>query len=481
MAEITMPKLSDTMTEGTLVAWKKKAGDKVSSGDVIAEVETDKATMEMESFEDGVLAEIYIQEGQKVAVGEKIARVQGKGDATAAPAAGNGKTADKQPVPVAEKAAAQAGTNVAPATASGPQATKFPEAAPTAAGLPVGRIKASPLAKKTAAAQNVSLSGLTGSGPGGRIIQRDVLGAAPSSGGQAATSPGKTAVATAAPAPTAPVAAAPAAAPAKKPGLPQKETRVALSGMRKTIADRLLQSKTTIPHFYLHIEVDAEPMAKLRAQVNAAGEKEGVKISVNDFILKAVTKALTLVPKVNASFAGDSVVEFSSVNLAVAVAVDDGLITPVVKNAESKVTHGDQFGSQGPCRPRAFQETEAGRIPGRNFYSVKPRFVRDRPLRRDHQPAPGSHFVRGRDRQKARGQPGGRDRRGPADRPRLELRSPRGGRSVGRAIPRRTAPPAGVAVAAPAVKPVSIRPAGFRKFCQRISYSQVREGAVACP
>ncbi len=335
MAEITMPKLSDTMTEGTLVAWKKKAGDKVSSGDVIAEVETDKATMEMESFEDGVLAEIYIQEGQKVAVGEKIARVQGKGE-SAGPAPSSSKASDKQPVPAAEKAAAQAGSDLAPATASGAQAAETPVAAPAAAEAPIGRIKASPLAKKTAASQNVNLTNLTGSGPGGRIIQRDVLSAAPSSGGQAATSPTLTAAATAAPASSKPAASPTVPASAKKPGLPQKETRIALSGMRKTIADRLLQSKTTIPHFYLHIEVDAEPMSKLRAQVNAAGEKDGIKISVNDFILKAVTKALTIVSKVNASFAGDSVVEFSSVNLAVAVAVEDGLITPVVRNAESK-------------------------------------------------------------------------------------------------------------------------------------------------
>ncbi len=344
MAEITMPKLSDTMTEGTLVAWKKKAGDRVSSGDVIAEVETDKATMEMESFEDGVLAEIYIQEGQKVAVGEKIARVQGKGEAAPAAKTLVDQNADKQPVPVAEKAAALAGSNVSPATASGPQAAEIPATpAPTEEEVPIGRIKASPLAKKIAAAQNVDLSRLTGSGPGGRIVQRDVLSAAPTA---EAAAPAKPAVLPAAPTPALVAAPAPAttpvpvtkqpAAPAKKPALPQTETRVTLSGMRKTIADRLLQSKTTIPHFYLHIEVDAAPLARLRAEVNAAGEKDGVKISVNDFILKAATKALTVVPKVNASFAGDSVVEFSSVNLAVAVAVEDGLITPVVKNAESK-------------------------------------------------------------------------------------------------------------------------------------------------
>lgn len=326
MAEITMPKLSDTMTEGTLVAWKKKAGDAVSSGDVIAEVETDKATMEMESFEDGVLAEIYIQEGQKVAVGEKIARVQAKGEAAAAPAASE-KTLAKQPAPATEKA----GASVSPATASGAQAAETSAAPATDAAVPVGRIKASPLAKKTAAAQNVNLAGLSGSGPGGRIVQRDVLSAAPASGGQTPVAPLPPA-----PAAKAPVASPAPTAPPKKPGLPQKETRVALSGMRKTIADRLLQSKTTIPHFYLHIEVDAEPMAKLRAEINAAGEKDGIKISVNDFILRAVTKALTSVPKVNASFSGDSVVEFSSVGLAVAVAVEDGLITPVVRNAESK-------------------------------------------------------------------------------------------------------------------------------------------------
>ena len=332
MAEITMPKLSDTMTEGTLVAWKKKAGDKVSSGDVIAEVETDKATMEMESFEDGVLAEIYIQEGQKVAVGEKIARVQGKGEA-AAPAAPAEMPADKQPVPTAEKAAAKAGSDIAPAAAGGAQATETPAATDTV--VPVGRIKASPLARKTATAQKVSLDALTGSGPGGRIIQRDVLAAAPSSGEKPA-SPAPVAPPTPASMSQTPAAPLPPVASAKKPGLPQKETRVALSGMRKTIADRLLQSKTTIPHFYLHIEIDSEPLSRLRAEINAAGEKEGIKISVNDFILKAVAKALTLVPKVNASFAGDSVIEFSSVNLAVAVAVDDGLITPVIRGAEAK-------------------------------------------------------------------------------------------------------------------------------------------------
>ena len=333
MAEITMPKLSDTMTEGTLVSWKKKQGEKVTMGEVIADVETDKATMEMEAFEDGVLSEIIVQEGQKVAVGEKIAVILGDGET--APAAQDKATVsneDRQAVPAAEKEAAMAGEAIAPSVAEpvAPSAT-------TGAG---NRVKASPLARKVAAASGVELSGLTGSGPGGRIVQRDVLtGASVNGGGNAArivpaSAPPAPAAKAALPAPPkqAPVAARPAAAAI----VPGQETRVPLSSMRKTIADRLLQSKTTIPHFYLHIEVDAEPMAKLRAQVNAAGEKEGTKVSVNDLILKAVTKALVTVPKVNASFAGDAVVEFSSVNLAVAVAVEDGLITPVVRNAEAK-------------------------------------------------------------------------------------------------------------------------------------------------
>ena len=333
MAEITMPKLSDTMTEGILVSWKKKAGETVSSGEVIAEVETDKATMEMEAFEDGVLSD-PVPEGTKVAVGERIAVIGGANGATT-PA-----KADKQPVPAAEKPAATVGKDISPATATAPVA-----GAPTNGASPVAtnngeRVKASPLARKVAAAQGVSLGGLTGSGPGGRIVQKDVLAAASNPGGQQAmTSPVLTPAAASA-STTAPKISPPAPkAPVFVPrvvGQPQKETRIALTGMRKTIADRLLQSKTTIPHFYLHTEVDAAPLAALRAEVNAANEKDGIKVSVNDFILKAVATALTRVPKVNASFAGDAVVEFSSVHLAFAVAVEDGLVTPVIKDAHAK-------------------------------------------------------------------------------------------------------------------------------------------------
>lgn len=341
MADITMPKLSDTMTEGTLVSWKKQKGDKVSSGDVIAEVETDKATMEMEAFEDGVLAEIYVPEGTKVNVGEKIAAIQGKGEAasiTAAPAAkaipDGGKAAP------AESAPAVAGSRELTEAASVADAADAEQGKPATANGGSGdggRVKASPLAKKVALARGVSLGGLTGSGPGGRIVQRDVLAASKGNGGQVKTGPAVTPAVTAAPStPKAAPAAVVALAPVSKPGLPQKETRVPLSGMRRTIAERLLQSKATIPHFYLHVEVDAAPLAKLRAEINAAGEKDGNKVSFNDLILKAVAVALSKVPKVNASFAGDAIIEYSSVNLSVAVAVDDGLVTPVIRDAHTK-------------------------------------------------------------------------------------------------------------------------------------------------
>ncbi len=318
-----MPKLSDTMTEGVLVAWKKKAGDKVSSGEVIAEVETDKATMEMEAFEDGVLVDL-VPEGTKIAVGEKIAVIQGKGEAAstqkaAVPEKATVAAAAKQPVPEIEKETA---TTPAPNGHDGPSDGQ--------------RVKASPLAKKVAAAQGIPLGGLIGSGPGGRIIQKDVLASASNGGGQPKTSPAAT---TPAAIPVVPKVAVTAAKPptvVPKPRLPQKETRIPLSGMRKTIAERLLQSKTTIPHFYLHTEIDAAALTKLRAEINAAGEKDGTKVSVNDFILKATAAALARVPKVNASFAGDAVIEFSSVNLAVAVAVEDGLVTPVVRDAHTK-------------------------------------------------------------------------------------------------------------------------------------------------
>jgi pyruvate dehydrogenase E2 component (dihydrolipoamide acetyltransferase) len=304
---IEMPKLSDTMTEGTLIKWHKQVGDTVEIGDILAEVETDKATMEMEAFDEGVVTEILIQEGEKATIGAVLAVLDGEGGT---PAASPAKAAAAPP---------------AEAAAASPSPDK-PAAAAPAVSTSGERLKASPLARKIAADLGVDLTSVTGSGPAGRIVKSDV---------QAATkapkkSPGTTA--------KSPVSATPApAAQAIVPVAKEGDERIELSSMRKVIASRLLTSKTTIPHFYLHLEVDAAPLMALRQSVNAQAEKtHGNKYSVNDFILKAVINAAETVPAINASFAGDHIVKFKHVGLSVAIAVEDGLVTPVIKQAESK-------------------------------------------------------------------------------------------------------------------------------------------------
>ena len=310
MPEITMPKLSDTMTEGTLLRWRKKKGDKVEVGDILAEVETDKATMEMESFEEGTLADIFVPEGGKVVVGAPLALVLKEGE----------KAGDKpKSAPAAPAAEAPASR---PSVSSGRPLTPRARAAALRAGNGGGaggnvnegvRVKATPLARKIADARGVRLAGLQGSGPGGRIIAFDVESApvgnsAPSSGG---SSP----VATILPTPIT--------------GMP--ENRVPLSGMRRVIAERLLASKTQIPHFYLSIEIDAAPMMAFRKEYI---EASGGKITFNDIALCAVARAAMQKPKVNAAFAGDAIIEYGSVNLSVAIAVEDGLVTPVIRDAQ---------------------------------------------------------------------------------------------------------------------------------------------------
>ncbi len=299
---IEMPKLADTMTEGTIIKWCIKEGDKVSSGDVVAEVETDKATMEMETFDDGIVHKLLVAAGQRVPCGTAIAIVLGKGEQP--PADGS------LPTVVARPVAATA------AAASGAVATTVVAAAPTsraALGSGSSRVKASPLARKVAATTGVALARLTGTGPGGRIIARDVEDA-----------------------PTAaPAFAGPAPIPATPAGA--DDTRIPLAGMRRVIAERLLASKTHIPHFYLTIEVDAAPLMKLRSEANANAEANGgAKLTVNDFVLKAVVSSAKKVPAVNAAFAGDAVIQYASVNLCVAIAVDDGLVTPVIRDAQKK-------------------------------------------------------------------------------------------------------------------------------------------------
>ncbi|MEI6033729.1 MAG: dihydrolipoamide acetyltransferase family protein [Verrucomicrobiae bacterium] len=301
MPEITMPKLSDTMLEGTLVKWLKKVGDKIEAGDVIAEIETDKATMEMEAFEEGVLTDILVPAGGVVKVGERLAVLDG-----------DGKAGRARPV----TASAAPAEKLAPAAAA-PRPPTTPK--PRAAGQPDGpRVKVSPLAKKLAHERGVDLSVVVGSGPDGRIVAADL----PEKGGAAKGF---------APAGSAARIDVPASA---------ADKRVPLSGMRRTIAERLLASKTQIPHFYLALEIDAAPLVQLRKEVNAEAEAAGTaKITVNDFVLLAAARAAAQHQKINSAFAGDAVVEYATVNLSVAIAVEDGLITPVLRDAQQMTLH----------------------------------------------------------------------------------------------------------------------------------------------
>ncbi|MGA0111304.1 MAG: 2-oxo acid dehydrogenase subunit E2, partial [Chthoniobacterales bacterium] len=287
MPVVTMPKLSDTMLEGTLVKWRKNKGDSVEVGDILAEVETDKATMEMESFDEGILKETYIPEGGVVKVGDKIALILADGETAEAAAT---------PAPAADKPK----TAAAPA-AKPPAAAPLPRTATPAPAATGARIKASPLARKIAAARGVNLAGIAGTGPAGRIVKRDVE-AAPVGGGGAA------------------VSAAPAIRAAR--GIAGEEKSITLTGMRKTIAERLLASKTQIPHFYLSVSMDGGPLMALRKELNTGAEKDGgQKLTVNDFILLAAARAAAEVPKINAAYDGDAIIEYADVNLAVAVAI----------------------------------------------------------------------------------------------------------------------------------------------------------------
>jgi pyruvate dehydrogenase E2 component (dihydrolipoamide acetyltransferase) len=302
---IEMPKLSDTMTEGTLVKWLKKEGDQVANGDVLAEIETDKATMEMAAFDEGILGKIYVQAGSKAPLGAALGVIIDEGEAV-------------PDAPAAAAAPAAASGAAAPASASAARTTPASRAAASrsaALATANGKIKASPLARRIAAERGVDLRGLTGSGPGGRIVRIDVE-SAPVGGSSAPV--GK-------------------AVQTIRPVAGPDDARIPLSGMRTIIAERLHYSKTQIPHFYLNIEVDAGPILALRAQINAGAEKSGGnKYTVNDFILKAVAGAAAQVPAVNASFDGDSIVQFAKVNLSVAIAVEDGLVTPVIRDAAKK-------------------------------------------------------------------------------------------------------------------------------------------------
>ncbi len=342
-----MPKLSDTMTEGTLVSWKKKKGDKVSAGDVIAEIETDKATMEWESPEDGTLTEIYVEEGGKVNVGDKIAFIGGEGEETPKkeekkePAKKEEKAEDKtekKPQAETEKPAPAEKTEketappqekkkpVEAAVSAAPPKGKKESAEPTAgpARTDEARVKASPVARRVAAELGVDLSSVKGTGPDGRVTETDVRAAAKSKPVEASASPART---------VSPAQKQPGRLPPQQAGA----SRVQLSGMRKVIAQRLVESLGPIPHFYLTIEINAAPLMSAREELKSAGEgADTSKITVNDFVLKAAVQAAMKVPRVNASFDGDAIVQYADVDLGIAVAIEDGLLTPVVRAAQNK-------------------------------------------------------------------------------------------------------------------------------------------------
>lgn len=314
-AYLKMPKLSDTMSEGTLVKWLKQEGDTVSMDEDIAEVETDKATMTMPSFDEGILHKIYVKEGETVALGASLALILEPGedppaDADQPPSSSPSASSDtsdkaKSGTPAAEKSD---GDND---TAKGKKTTPAAKSAAPVISSSGDRIKASPLARKLAEERGIDLRRITGSGPGGRIVKKDVLNAPASGGGSA-------------------LGLLPP--PARRP-----DQSTPLTGMRRVIAQRLLESKTTIPHFYLNIEIDTEALMAMREQVNAASlANDGPKYTVNDFIMRATVLATDAVPQVNASFQGDAILEHGEIHLSVAVAIKEGLVTPVIRSAQTK-------------------------------------------------------------------------------------------------------------------------------------------------
>jgi len=323
MPEIRMPKLSDTMTEGTLIAWKKKKGDKVSAGEVLAEIETDKATMEWESPEDGTLTEIYVEEGGKVNVGDKIAFIGGeneeapKKDKEEKTKAKEEKE-EEEAKPQKEQAKEEVEKKEETPKEEKPKEPEAEEKAqrekpPPGADKPEeARVKASPVARRIAAELGVDLFSVKGTGPEGRVTETDVRAAA-----KLKSAVPKTA------------SADPVKAGAR--------ARIQLSGMRKIIAQRLVESLGPIPHFYLTIDVDAGPLMEAREELKSAGEgADASKITVNDFVLKAAVMAAVKVPRANASFDGDAIVQYADVDLGIAVAIEDGLLTPVIRVAQNK-------------------------------------------------------------------------------------------------------------------------------------------------
>ena len=329
---IDMPKLSDTMSVGTLVKWLKQEGDAVKAGDMLAEIETDKATMELETFFSGTLLKIFAPAGAQVAIGAALCAVGQPGEIVEAPLPAVAKQT-AGPTPGGPQPPTVQPSPPAPVVAPAPVQ---PVVAPVAGPAPIGaapvpaageRLKISPLAKKLAVDHQIDATRLTGSGPHGRIVKADVLAAA--------ANPSLLKPVGGSPAPTSPPATFAGGTPANT-GPIQEGRMVPATNMRATIAKRLLEAKTQIPHFYLEIEIDAEPLLATRSQLNSGLEKQGVKLSVNDFILKASAEALRRVPGVNASWTGTGIQYHAAAHVSFAVAIEDGLITPVIRDTHLK-------------------------------------------------------------------------------------------------------------------------------------------------
>ncbi|MFC7536656.1 pyruvate dehydrogenase complex dihydrolipoamide acetyltransferase [Sphingomonas sp. GCM10030256] len=378
--ELKMPALSPTMEEGTLAKWLVKEGDEVKSGDILAEIETDKATMEFEAVDEGTVARILVAEGTDgVKVGTAIALIAAEGEdagaASAAAPAVSGPAPQKDEARASEhegmsgekgptSAPPQQSGGETPAAPSAPAAAPQPAAESPSAGRGEGqdRIKASPLARRLAQAQGVDLSTLKGSGPGGRIVRADLGQAA---GGALA----KPRAQAAAPAPQAP-------APAFETEIPHEAVK--LSNMRKTIARRLTESKQQVPHIYLTVDVRLDALLKLRGELNASLSSRGVKLSVNDMLIKALALALIEVPECNVSFAGDQLIKYSRADISVAVSIPNGLITPIVADANSKslskisteVTDLAGRAKEGKLQPHEYQGGTAS-ISNMGMFGIK--------------------------------------------------------------------------------------------------------------
>ncbi|NJC32556.1 pyruvate dehydrogenase E2 component (dihydrolipoamide acetyltransferase) [Sphingomonas jejuensis] len=348
--ELKMPALSPTMEEGTLAKWLVKEGDSVKSGDLLAEIETDKATMEFEAVDEGTVAKIMVPEGTDgVKVGAVIALIAGEGEDASAAASAPAPTATPAPTGSTAPAVEEKGYGASPKDDPKPGSTDLdsatgsntarPASAPTASSGTAGdRVKASPLARRIAADKGIELGGVQGSGPGGRIVKADIENAKADAAPAPASAPAEKAGAAAGQAAPTPATPAGGVAPTTETkavwyddSIPHEEEK--LSNIRKTIARRLTESKQTVPHIYLTVDVRLDALLKLRGDLNKGLTSRGVKLSVNDLLIKALAVALEATPKCNVTFTGDKLIKYGRADISVAVSTPTGLITPIIRDA----------------------------------------------------------------------------------------------------------------------------------------------------